>query len=138
MAEHVDLVREAARLMRERAQAATPGPWSPDETGTVCAVADLRPGDGPGGKILPPDGPMEVAECYRNERRGERGHNAAHIASWHPAVALAIADLLYAVAQREEWYQSGEPSADDPEDDEMALALGIARAYLGREEATDG
>jgi hypothetical protein len=61
----------------------SPAPWSSDPTGTVCADADLRP-DGNGGEILPPEGPSEVAECYRNERPGERGANAAHIALWDP------------------------------------------------------
>lgn len=74
---------------RERtAKAATPGTWSADSTGTVCADADLEP-DGNGGEILPPGGPSEVAECYRNERPGERGHNAEHMAANDPAFVLA-------------------------------------------------
>lgn len=69
------------------AKAATPGPWSGDVTGTVCADADLMP-DERGGEILPPDGPMEVAECYRNELPDERGSNAEHIARHDPVWVL--------------------------------------------------
>ena len=47
--------------------------------------------------------------------------DADHIASWHPAVALAVADLLQIIS----WM----PSFADPTD--MAVALGVARAYLG-------
>jgi hypothetical protein len=92
-----DLLRRAAATLRERAGKATPGPWSGDPTGTVCADDDLRP-DPNGGEILPPEGPQEVAECYRNERSGERGDNAAYIAMLHPPVALALADWLKTVA----------------------------------------
>lgn len=72
----------------QAAKAATPGPWSSDPTGTVCADVDLEP-DGSGGEILPPGGPREVAECYRDERVGERGANADHIARHDPSAVLA-------------------------------------------------
>lgn len=69
------------------ARAATPGPWSADPTGTVCADADLV-SDFKGGELLPIEGPSEVAECYREERSGERAANAAHIALHDPADAI--------------------------------------------------
>lgn len=49
--------------------------------------------------------------------------DAAHIASWHPAVALAVADLLDRHARMCEEFQV------DEDDDHATLA--VARAYLG-------
>lgn len=66
-----DLLREAAELMRQRAQAATVGPWDWAEDGLVWAN---RLGD-------PVSGSTEVED-------------AEHIASWHPTVALAVAHWL--------------------------------------------
>lgn len=86
-----------------RRVAATPGPWSPDPTGTVCADADLVP-DGAGGELLPPDGPMEVAECYRNECPDERGLNAEHIARHDPARVLREVEAKRRIiAEVERW-----------------------------------
>jgi hypothetical protein len=93
-----DLLRAAAVLIREVAAAATPGTWSADPTGTVCADADLVR-DVDGSMILPSDGPQEVAECYRVTHRDERKNNARHIATWHPGVADLVAGLLEAVAR---------------------------------------
>jgi hypothetical protein len=72
------------------ANAATPGPWSADPTGTVVADADLVDDPSGGEKVLRPigQGPQEVAECYREERRGERAANASHIALHDPTDAL--------------------------------------------------
>lgn len=63
-------LRVAAQLMRERATAATPGPWLLDRHA-------VRPGNGQGALAL------------TNGRL-----NAEHITSWHPVVAFAVADLL--------------------------------------------
>jgi hypothetical protein len=66
----VEQLRAAARSMRERAQAATPGPWSADgfavEQGNEATVV--------------------IAQWMRQD--------AEHIASWHPVVALAVAAWL--------------------------------------------
>lgn len=78
--------------IRARTDAATEGPWSADPTGTVCAKADLLP-DGKGGEILPLSGPMEVAECYRDESPGERAKNAEFIAHSRADVP-ALLDLV--------------------------------------------
>lgn len=78
--------------IRAREAAATEGPWSADPTGTVCADADLVP-DGNGGEILPDQGPMEVAECYRNEKPGERGANAEFIAHAREDVPALLAGV---------------------------------------------
>ena len=60
--------------MRERAQAAVPGPWDDAHR--------LVKGDG---------GRTWVAETSAPE-------SAPHVAGWHPCVALAVADLLDAEA----------------------------------------
>lgn len=78
--------------LRAICAAATDGPWSADPTGSVCADVDLRP-DGAGDLILPEGGPMEVAECYRDERRGERTANAAFIAAARTAVPVLLDEL---------------------------------------------
>jgi hypothetical protein len=71
----VETLREAARLMRERAEDATPGPWSADG----FAVEEDN------------EATVVIAQWLRQD--------ATHIASWHPAVALAVADWLDAVAK---------------------------------------
>ena len=123
----VDELRRAATLMRERARAATPSPWLGDPTGTVVAAADLVD-DGTPEKVLPSGGPMEVAECYRNETPDEHGRNAAHIASWHPAVALAVAAMLDAVAAT--FHPDQLVLGEDFWSDVQHAALAVARTYL--------
>ena len=102
-----ELLREAAALMRERADAATPGPWFVATTldGTSLAVCRQK------GLSLVADRPTDP--------------DAAHIASWHPEVAKAVADLLDAFAG-DDW-SLGVPSL------EATHALAVARAYLGGE-----
>jgi len=109
-------LRDAARLMRERAQAATSGPWE-----------------------TPPECPGEITYGYRREgsshiatwiatidvsdediSEAELGANAEHIASMHPGVALAVADWLDRFA--DPFYCYG-PA-------EFGHALAVARAYL--------
>lgn len=96
-----DTLREAAQLMRRRAEAATPGPWMDTADGDAFAGPRLITGTGYG------DG----------DRRAVA--DAEHIAGWHPAVALAVAD----------WVDASVPysarGAIRPE------ALAVARAYLG-------
>lgn len=83
---------DAVGRMRARAQAATPGPWF-REYGDVTTSGD---------------DPRDVEEGYDEPRRlrvvrraVHLSHadpqglaNAAHIASWHPEVALTVADLV--------------------------------------------
>jgi hypothetical protein len=76
---------------------------------------------------------MEVAECYRNEYSGERGANAEHIASWHPVVALAVADLLDFSAATSRILDAVGQDPDNRRTHHYALA--VARAYLGIEVA---
>lgn len=71
-------LREAARLMRERAEAAKGSPWEfSEEPGRWSSEW----------AIFSADAGHDFAMC-------ESDDDAAHIASWHPAVALAVADWL--------------------------------------------
>jgi hypothetical protein len=108
-----DLLREAAALMRERAEAATPGPWEcygdhlvwPSEKGP--AANDPIAGFGP-----------------------THEETATHIASWHPVVALAVADWLEHAAMVADEVQSVGLTYGGTDG---APALAVARAYLGRD-----
>ena len=116
-----ELLREAAALMRERAEAATwtDAPWGVDEIGAVWAQeAD--------GQSVP------ISSRSTDE-------NAEHIASWHPAVALAVADWLTVTAWWIEDELHDDPAA--PMDwtsstgataERVKAALKVARTYLGR------
>lgn len=131
VADHVALIREAARQMRERAEecGSFRGPWRFEATkGEWPTVGRLSTAndDDPHGLI---------ASLWPSAGCGQ------HIASWHPGVALLVADLLEGAARREEEYlASAVPVAllgvcvcIEPEPgDESALALAVARAYLGR------
>ncbi len=97
-----ETLRAAARLMRERAQAATPGPWIVAGLHRQGVASTAHHGGTTG----------VVGLGYTQEI------DATHIASWHPAVALAVADWLDEEAA---WTGQG--------DDKHALA--VARAYLG-------
>lgn len=106
-----DTIRRAAAAMRERAEAATPGTWMPDpdeEVGTAEVI-------------------IEEYECHEVARIScDFGTDAAHIASWHPAVALAVADWLEVVAG----YGEPQPGHGTRNFD---AALVAARAYLGED-----
>ncbi len=109
----VETLRAAARLMRERAQAATPGPWDRAE--------DVALGRGHEGNFLA-NWQGEYLRGVGDTGDGAQADaDAVHIASWHPAVALAVADWLdrYAgVTDR------------NPELAPNSPALDVARAYL--------
>lgn len=93
-----DLLREAANLMRERASVATPGPWS-QHTAEEAADTVIFAGR---------EWITNIDNCPRvGEHMATPGGsicsdqaipNGEHIASWHPAVALAVADWLAWVA----------------------------------------
>jgi hypothetical protein len=116
-----EILREAAALMRERAEAATEGPWRVGAEGSEGSRVNPRTGDkredsrwiaSVNGRVQPED-----------------GHNAAHIASWHPAVALAVADWLDATAA--DWDRSKAPLPVSDVRLDARAALAAARAYLG-------
>ena len=106
-----DLLRRAAKAMREQAEAATPGPW-------VVDLPDIHRAEHPGEWVADAgDGSRCVV-------------NSEHIASWHPAVALAVADWLD--------YEAGEIGPVKTPDGRQVTyihgnpyAFTVARAYLG-------
>lgn len=101
-----ELLRRAAAKMRENADAATRGPWS---------VAHV---DGQGFAVH--HGEHDTVSLYSDRP------NAEHIASWHPDVALAVADLLdevVAYADYDDLVGSERVTAE--------AAVALARAYLG-------
>lgn len=90
-----ETLREAASLMRERAEAAlASAPGDANWHAVSSLMAD-----------------------------GKTPRDAEHIASWHPAVALAVADWLE--SEVNEWGDL--PHMLNPH------ALAVARAYLGSE-----
>jgi hypothetical protein len=114
-------LREAARLMRERAEAAEKihrSPWSEMGAGAV---------------VFPMSEHMRgtVAETYPTGGSTEQVVTTEHIASWHPAVALAVAALLESVAQTDlgRGMQESHDSCD--QDCDVVRALAVARTYLG-------
>ena len=101
-----DLLRRAAALMRERAEAATT---------TVL--------DDEGKWVVGPwFGPLAMSS-----RRVASEADSAFIASWHPAVALAVADWLEQQAMLQEAHDTGKAVWIGPAD---PLAIAVARAYL--------
>lgn len=123
-------LRTAADLMRQRATAATMGPWKPMVLGSE------------GYLVLADWGTVRDRGRYRIARFGMKDWDtdkadAEYVASMHPGVALKIADWLEAVAasyaELEPGYQAflaGDAGGDpDP-------IVAIARAYLG-EDGTD-
>ena len=114
------LLRKAAANMRERAQAATPGPWWPVagiwQAETFAAVI--------GPKGVPEDAETWLMATGRGAVCQEA--DADHAASWHPLVAAAVAEWLEASAEHAERAES-EGASIHPD----SYALKVARAYLG-------
>lgn len=118
------ILREAAALMRERAEAATDGvcpEWTRSAVRHIARNCDIecwhKDSDPLVKKYHDADGMPETWTRY---------DDAEHIASWHPAVALAVADWLDKEAA---WVDLGAANSPDNE------ALAVARAYLGRADA---
>jgi hypothetical protein len=111
-----DEIRRAAALMREKAEAASPGPWHHMCLGSEgCQVIN--------------DGHLRerkhVSFSGRKEWKADHA-DAQHIAGMHPLVALAVADWLSTFA--------GRGCDQDFAVPDWNGALAIARAYLGEEE----
>lgn len=105
-------VRAAAKLLREQAKAATPGPWHVDEVGDF--------GD--------KSATLEIARWrgYTNTVNfGEDRATTDYIATMHPSVGLALADWLDEVTKK-----IGKPGHREWHGNEAA-ALTVARAILG-------
>ena len=108
----VETLREASRLMRKRAEAALPGPWRTD-----------------GARVWAVDRHLSVVVKSFVD---EDDQDFPHIASWHPAVALAVADLLDNMAQGVErsWATTHESELLEP----YVRSIVLARSYLGIDE----
>jgi hypothetical protein len=76
-----DLLHEAAEVLRERAEAATPGTWIHNPINGIHTVIGSC-----------------VATTHRHVEDARRA-DAAYIATIHPTVGLALADLLDAAAE---------------------------------------
>ncbi|MEV0214248.1 hypothetical protein [Micromonospora sp. NPDC050695] len=102
----IETIRAAARLMRERAETACPGPWF------ITAMSGRY-----GGVVAKPTADFPEDRGYDGHLIGE-SLSAAHreyVASWDPTVTLLVAEWLEDVANG---------------DGVDRHALGIARAYL--------
>ena len=102
-----DTLRRAAALLRERADAATPGPWSAaDEYGLIpeadpaWCISQMRPGYQ---SMSPTEGYVgDVAEVWCE--RKDACPDADYIATMHPGVGLALADWLDLMAWQHETF----------------------------------
>jgi hypothetical protein len=113
-----ETLRRAAKLMRERAEAATPGPWHAHEdyvsSGTFGLVSTGVNED------------PSVADHVLVERDHR---DAEHMAGMDPLVGLALAVLFDRIA----WMV--EIDADLTERVGVPETLAVARAYLGEVQA---
>ena len=114
------LLRRAAAEMRANAEGCIPGPWRvemDEDSGQQYVV-----------------GARDIAEVHEWST-GLR--NPEHIASWHPAVALAVANWLDDTARIADEQSAiatsaGIPiTADEYVNANDKAALAVARAYLG-------
>jgi hypothetical protein len=112
-----EILREAARLMRKRAQAAIH-----DSDGEEWHLGP-EVWDGNVSQVLIHIDGTEVPIAD-----GCSDPDARHIASWHPTVALAVADWLESTAVISQW---GDYVGPGPVDRTVKCALAVARAYLG-------
>ncbi|MGC5033050.1 hypothetical protein [Micromonospora sp. DT229] len=111
-----DTIREAARLIRERAEAASPGPYF--TTGKSARY---------GGLVATPSDGHPEDQGYDGHLIGESMSeaNLAHLGGWPPAVALAVAAWLETEARMAE-------KRDNSPEGHTFHALNVARAYLAR------
>jgi hypothetical protein len=115
-------LRFAAKLLRERADAATPGPWQHMCLGSegclvLRATGTLRE-RGPHGR---------VARFGQKEWQADHA-DAEYVATMHPGVARALADWLDRTVTDDEY---GEVTGFDE-------ALAVARACLGTDGSEEG
>lgn len=118
-----ETLRRAAALMRERAEAATPSPWAVPVANVFRLIAPEAEHDNqPMGKT-PPYPWLIIADLVDG-----RAADVTHAASWHPAVALAVADWLDSAWHAIQSSPRPDVLAGSPD---MLAALAVARAYLG-------
>lgn len=115
-----ETLRRAAKLMRERAEAAAPGPW-------LGVTGIFREGEWP--CVITAQGDPKDPQTWllgAGNGGANREADADHAGFWHPLVAAAVADLLdreAALIDAQVFPQS------DPDMEKYPLA--VARAYLG-------
>jgi hypothetical protein len=135
----IETLRRAAALMRERAEAATPGPWAADPdtwhphghplgyrrvvSGEPNPISGIRMPHLHTATLVPPGSPEDRAAMA----------DAEHIASWHPAVALASAKALDEAADAYEEISGPNVLGDADADPLLAALIAQARAYLGEQ-----
>ena len=125
------LLREAASRMRALAEAATPGPWAVGEQhgrdiadegwSEVVVFSEALPDKRSGY----PGGVLAFTAIPTGDNDTEAQADAAHIAAWHPAVALAVANWLDEVAALIEFGSELNRAG------EVGAALDVARVFLG-------
>jgi hypothetical protein len=111
-----EVLRQAAALMRERATGLPDAPWSVAPGPAVKDAAGVK-----------------VASAALDTVPRDRTPIVQHIASWHPAVALAVADWLEEVAA---WMDEGVGLLPATNIGDVWIgmrqhALAVARTYLG-------
>lgn len=121
-------LRQAAALMRERALKAIPSPWVAEPLGSE-GYAIFGPGINPNAASVRLRVRRWVARIGMNDWSVDKD-TAKHIASWHPAVALAVADWLESEAQAHFHFGDEVRSVYD-QPNMGGPALAVARAYLG-------
>jgi hypothetical protein len=115
MSAAVEEIRRAAALMRERAN----GTWGQT---TPWRVAEGNPS----GSVRSERG----AEICWSDDAGA----LEHIASWHPAVALAVADLLERMAANAGPIAASITTGEWIYSENVQAAVALARAYLAGEQ----
>ena len=127
---HIDAaeIHRTAALMRERAGAATQGTWtSHEEHGRdICDEAWSYV------EVRTPAGQSIAATAYPGgpEQTEDPQADAAHIASWPPPVALAVADMLDAIGEHITSHDC-EAHCEPGGCDQSKAAVAVVRTYLG-------
>lgn len=126
-----ETIRRAAKLMRERAEKATQGPW-------LGVMGKFTDAEWP--CVIAADGDVKDAATWLlggGNGSANREANADHAGSWHPLVAAAVADWLDAEAIHYDELAAG-PYGDAGAafvagdfGGDMDPALRVARTYLG-------
>jgi hypothetical protein len=111
-----DTIRRAAALMRQRAEAASPGPWHVELLGAKGYPQRISNASA-----------TVIGQTYTSPTYAPA--NAEHIASWHPLVALAAAVVLEAIATEMDDY--GVTASHVSEIPLWTAAHDLACTYLG-------
>jgi hypothetical protein len=121
-ADPAETLRRAAALMRQHAQAASPGPWISDDSDQCWRLHSAPDPHWPTMQILKAP---KRHQCPQYEEYWPEPADARHITAWHPGVALTVANLLDAIRQ------GPLPSPDNGGNGLMwIMALRVAGAYL--------